>query len=433
MSIVVATTMTALPSMSAAPQVVITGVGVVSPIGIGREAFWQSLQEGRSGVVTIGASDLGSLPVQFGGKVCGFEGKKYVKPRKAMKLMCRDIEMGFASCRLAVEDSQLDTEQVDSDRFGIIHGSEMLYGPSVELRDVFASSSADGQFDIRSFGKHFSSDMFPLWMLKYLPNMAACHVGISQQAYGPNNTVVQGEASSLLAMIEAVSVIQRGWADVMITGGTGSRLMPTSMVHLDVTDWSHRSDAPETACRPFDAERDGLVNGEGGAAFVLEAESHAKARGANILARVGGTASAFGKPDSNDRFTAAIQRTIDDAIRRSGVTASDVDHVNANGLGTVRDDHLEAVAINASLNDAPVTALKSYFGHLGAGCGAVELAASVLAFSNGTVPPTLNHSQTDRNCPIQVIHGEAKSVTKSVAIALNQSRSGQTAAVAITS
>ena len=391
------------------------------------------MQEGSSGVVPIDASELGELPVRFGGKVRGFEAKKFVKPRKALKLMCRDIEMGFAACSLAVEDSQLDTEQIDSDRFGIIHGSEMLYGPSDELRDVFASSSPNGQFDVKRFGERFSTDMFPLWMLKYLPNMAACHVGIAQQAFGPNNTVVQGGASSLLAIIEAVSVLQRGWTDVMIAGGTGTRLMATSMVHLDMSDWSHRSDDPTSACRPFDIDRDGLVNGEGGAAFLIETEEHAKARDARILARVAGMANAFGKPDSEARSVAAIQRSIMDTLRRGEFSPGDVDHVNANGLGTIREDRIEAVAINEALGDVPVTAPKSYVGHLGAGGGAVELAASVLALSEGNVPPTLNHLQTDRDCPIRVIQGEFKPVTKNIALALSQSRTGQTAAVAISS
>ena len=196
--------------MSAVSQVVITGVGVVSPIGIGRDSFWQSLMQGDSGVKPIDCVDLGSLPVQFGGQVDGFEPKKLVKPRKALKLMCREIEMGVAACGLAVDDAQLDPKQLDSDRFGIIFGSEMLYGPTEELTEVFSNSIGSGSgFDIRAFGTRFTSDMFPLWMLKYLPNMPACHVGIAHQAFGPNNTIVEGEASSLLALIEAVSVIER--------------------------------------------------------------------------------------------------------------------------------------------------------------------------------------------------------------------------------
>lgn len=424
--------MTAMPSMSAIPQAVITGVGVVSPIGIGKQAFWQSLMQGHSGVTLIDVLDLGSLPVQFGGQVDGFEPKNFVKPRKAMKIMCRETELGFAACGLAVEDAQLDTEQIDSNRFGIIFGSEMLYGPAVELRDVFASSSAgSGEFDIRAFGSRFTTDMFPLWMLKFLPNMPACHVGIAHQAFGPNNTVVQGEASSLLALIEAVSVIERGWADVMITGGTGSRLQPTNIVHLNDTSWSHRGEDPSAACRPFDVDRDGMVNGEGSGALILESETHAKARGASILARVTGTASAYGNPDSSEHFISAIQRSIDLAIQRANLTVDDLDHVNAHGLSCLEHDRVEAEAIQASLGDVPVTAPKSFFGNLGAGGGTVELAASILALQERSVPYTLNHAQTDAGCPIQVIQGQAKSVTQPAVVAMNQSQTGQAAAVVI--
>ncbi len=417
--------------MSAVPQVVITGVGVVSPIGIGREAFWNSLMTGQSGIGPVDVHDLGSLPVQFGGQIDGFEPKNFVKPRKAMKLMCRDIEVGFAACGLAVDDAKLDADAIDSDRFGVIHGSEMLYGPPTELSDVFLHSIQEGPFDLRKFGKHFPSDMFPLWMLKYLPNMAACHVGIAHQALGPNNTVVQGESSSLLALIEAVSVIERGWADVMISGGTGNRLMAANLVHLDFSNWSHRSDAPETACRPFAIDRDGMVCGEGGAAFVLETETHAEARGANILAKVAGSGRSFGRPDSDERFAAAIARSMEQALTSSGLAVKDIDHLNANGMSTVREDPLEATAIQSVLGDVPVTAPKSFFGHLGAGTGAVELAVSLLALAEGCVPPTLNHVQTDSSCPIQVIQGEPKRVTEPAAIAINQSQSGQTAALVV--
>ena len=418
--------------MSVIPQAVITGIGVVSPIGIGRQAFWQSLMHGESGVAPIQDLDLGTLSVQFGGQVDGFEPKEFVKPRKVLKLMCRDVAMGFSACGMAVEDAGLDSEQVDSDRFGVILGSEMLYGAPVELRDVFANSVSErGQFELKRFGTRFTADMFPLWMLKYLPNMPACHVGIAHQAFGPNNTIVQGEASSLLALIEATSVIQRDWADVVITGGTGSRLKVASMVHLQDAEWSHRSDDPAAASRPFDADRDGMVNGEGSGALILESEKHARARGAAILARVTGTASTFGDVHSKARFVNAVQRSIDLAMQRAGVTRHEVDHVNANGLSTVNHDRIEAGAIHASLGNVPVTAPKSFFGNLGAGSGAVELMASLLAFTEGVVPHTLNHQRTDTDCPIQVIQGQAKPVTQSAAVVLNQSQTGQAAAVVI--
>ena len=203
-------------------DVVITGVGVVSPIGIGRSAFWQSLLSGTSGIAPL-ARDFGEHPLTYGGELKDFDARSYVKPRKAIKLMCREIQSAFAAASLAVEDAQLDANATNPDRFGVTFGSEMMYGSPDELALLF-QNSARGECDMALFGERFTQDLFPLWMLSYLPNMAACHIAIGQQAFGANNTIVQGDASSLLAMIEAVSVIRRGWCDVMICGGTGTRL-----------------------------------------------------------------------------------------------------------------------------------------------------------------------------------------------------------------
>ena len=154
------------------------------------------------------------------------------------------------------------------------------------------------------------SELYPLWMLMYLPNMVACHIGIAHDARGPNNTICQGEASSLLALIEAALIIERGHADVMITGGSSSRMTATSMLYRGMDQLSRRIDTPETACRPFDATRDGAVNGEGAATFVLEREEFAAARGAKILARVTGWGMAFAAPDSADLHVNASDSTV---------------------------------------------------------------------------------------------------------------------------
>lgn len=417
--------------MPAARKAVITGVGVVSPIGLGRDAFWQALLSGQSGVVPV-TIDLGTVPVKIGGEVKNFAPQKYVKPRKALKLMCRDIELGFAAATLAVEDAGLATDQVDSERFGIIYGSEMLYGSPLEMCELFNNSRNEKGFDIRQFGGRMLSDMFPLWMLKYLPNMAACHVGIAHQAYGPNNTIVQGEASSLLAFSEAVSVIERGWADVMIAGGTGSRLKLMSLVHLSERQWSKRDHDPAAASRPFDADRDGMVNGEGSGAFVIESEAHAMGRGVRILARVVGYGNAFDPRSLGQPFEGlGIRRSIEWAIRGADCSIDDIDHINAHGLSTVVDDPVEAQAIQAVAADVPVTALKSFFGNLGSGGGAVELAASVLAFDHGVVPFTRNYETPDPECPVNVIYKSTKPVEKPVALVLNQSQTGQAVAVSI--
>jgi 3-oxoacyl-[acyl-carrier-protein] synthase II len=270
-------------------------------------------------------------------------------------------------------------------------------------------------------------------MLKFLPNMHACQIGIAHQAFGPNNTVVQGEVSSLLAIAEATTVIQRGWADVMIAGGGGTSINPTRCVYLSVDNLSRRAEDPAGACRPFDADRDGKVLGEGAAAFVLEERAHAVARGAVPLAEITGFGRSFdpqwtrhGGPS-----TEAIARSIRWALASAACESADVGHVNAHGLATREADQREAAAIRQELGDTPVTAPKSYFGCLSAGSGAVELAASVMALHTGRVPATLNYRHPDSDCPIRVVHGAPLQLDRPVAVALNQSGTGQTAALVL--
>jgi 3-oxoacyl-[acyl-carrier-protein] synthase II len=418
--------------MTQVPEVVITGLGVVSPIGIGRETFWQSLIEKRSGVGPLSVTTNTDLPVKFGAEVRDFEGKKYVKPRKSIKVMCREIQTGYTAASLALDDAGLASGAVDPDRFGVVLGSEMFYCDIQELGDAYRKCVVDGQLRPEMWGEGAMSDLYPLWMLKYLPNMVACHVAIAQDARGPNNTITLDEVSCLLAVIEAASVIERGAADVMITGGSGTRVNLTRILYRGDLQLSHRHDAPHAACRPFDADRDGSVIGEGAGAFVLETRSHAEARGATILATVRGAGRGFEFVDRPcESRGAGIRHSIQTALKSAGLEASQIGHVNAHGTGMVVEDQIEAQAIRHCLGDAPVTAPKSYFGCLGAGTGAVEMACSILAISQGLVPPTLNYEKPDPACPVNVIHGDPLPIENRNALLLNQAETGQTAAVII--
>ncbi len=413
-------------------EVVITGVGVVSPIGIGREAFWDSLLAGRSGIRPLSFGQGTELPVQFGGEVPDFEGKKYVKPRKSIKLMSREIQIGYAATMMAMEDAQLNRGDVDPDRLGGVLGAEMFNCELDELAAAYRKCVVDGEIRAELWGEGAMSDLYPLWMLKYLPNMVACHAAIALDARGPNNTITLDEVSGLLSLIEAVCTIQRGMADVMFAGGTGTRVDLTRMLYRGDRQWSHRSDDPAAACRPFDARRDGGVVGEGAAAFVLERRDFAEARGAKILARVRGfgrtfqTITAMGEPIPH-----AITRSIDGALQSSGLDARELGHVNAHGASMIEQDRAEAQAIRQCLGDVPVTAPKSYFGCLGAASSAVEMAVSVLATEQGVVPPTLNYEHPDPDCPIQVIRDQPLSPANPASIILSQAEMGQAAAVVI--
>jgi 3-oxoacyl-[acyl-carrier-protein] synthase II len=247
-----------------------------------------------------------------------------------------------------------------------------------------------------------------------------------------NNTICQGDVSSLLAIIESAAIIQRGHADVMISGGSSSRLSVTPMLYRGIQRLSQRTDQPHCACRPFDATRDGTVNGEGAAVFVLESESHARQRGAHIRARVRGWGLGFksrneGKPALVD----AVQQSLQNSLSHAVLEPAAVGHVNAHAAGLVRDDAEEARAIHRVLGDVPVTAPKSFFGSIGSGGGAVELVASILALEKGHVPVTLNYNEPDPDCPVDVVHGQPRQVRHGTAVVLNQAPTGQAAALVL--
>ncbi|GIW93870.1 MAG: 3-oxoacyl-ACP synthase [Pirellulaceae bacterium] len=420
--------------MNRASDIVVTGIGVVSPLGIGSDAFWVSLRDGCSAVVRLTEYADGALPVPIGAPIQDFDPKHYVVPRKSIKVMSREIQMGFAAARLAVTDARLAPDSIDPDRVGVTFGCDMLYCDLREMADAFGACLVDGQFSFERWGPCGMQRLYPLWLLMYLPNMAACHLAISFDARGPNNTITAGDASALLAIIEGIMYLQRGWVDVMVVGGTGTRLNPTQLAYRSDSPLSHRIDDPAGACRPFDRDRDGMVNGEGAGAFVLETRSHAEARGAPIRAVIRGWGQGF---NANQHGWLHDGRGIESAIRAALQTANyrpdAVGHVNAHGAATRDDDRSEAAAIRRVLGDVPVTALKSYFGNLGAGSGAVEMAASLLAFQHRAVPPTRNYQTPDPECPVNVITDRFLTSPPATgsALVLSHSSTGQTAALLV--
>jgi len=412
-------------------EVVITGLGVVSPIGIGSEPFWQRLMAGTSGVGQLNTAAVASLPVRIGGAIPDFKPQEFIRPLKSLKVMCRDIQLAVASAHLAATDAKL-AGNVAPERLGVLFGADMMFCPPEEVAAAFRACLREGHFDFSRWGDHAISEFFPLWMLRYLPNMPACHVGIAHDARGPNNSIVLGEVSSLLAIAEAAAIIRRGHADVMIAGGTGARLNPTMCVRNLVHEVSHRNDDPAGASRPFDRDRDGCVHGEGSASLILESRAHAEARGAPILARLLAETRACEPHHPGQPVTGtALRHVMARALELAELPCNDLGHVNAHGISGRREDAVEAQAIAEVVGDVPVTAPKSYFGDLGAGSGAVELAASVLGLVHGLVPPTLNYETPDPDCPVNVVHGEPLAGRPATALVLNQAAMGQAAAVVV--
>lgn len=417
--------------MNDVPEVVITGLGVVSPIGTGCDAFWQSLCEGRSGVRRIESLDGETAPYVIAGQVLNFDAKERVRPRKALKVMSRDIQLAFVAADMALQMSGIPGSGVEPERFGIVFGADLIPCELEEMVGAIRSCIVDGRFDFSQWGSRAMSELYPLWLLKYLPNMPACHIGIAYDARGPNNSLTLAEVSSLASIAEAVRVIQRGDADVMVAGGTGSRVHPMVWVRAGAYELSSRIHEPDRACRPFDADRDGMVHGEGAGAIVLEKRQHAEARGAKILGRVLGFAFAFEPRRPGSPWSGlAIRRAIRESLRTAGLAPREVGHVNAHGVSTVEDDIAEAQAISDELSEVPVTAPKSFFGNLAAGTGAVELAATLLGFLHGEVPMTLNYERPDPRCPVNVVRDSLRN-RPPTAVVLNHSRTGQAVSLVV--
>ena len=417
--------------MSGEREVVITGVGVVSPIGVGYEAYRASLEQGQCGIAPYTQFDGSHMPVTFGGEVNNYEAKQFVKPRKSLKVMCKEIRMGVGSASMAMTQAGLEKGASNRDRFGVVFGAEMHYGETEDTVDVCSECNDNGKFVMERWGHSAMNKIFPLWMLEYLPNMSACHMAIAHEAYGPNNSIGSGDASGLIAIAEAANTITRGHTDVMLAGGTGSRINMTTLLFRGFSNLSHRNAEPTAASRPFELHRDGMVNGEGAATITMEERKHASQREAKVLAEVVGYGEAFAPGFPNQlNFTTAIQSSIEQAMSKAGLSAADVGHVNAHGISLVDHDQQEAAAIQAMLGDVPVTAPKSYFGNLGAGSGAVELLASLIALETGVIPATLNYQARDPACPVNVVATPTPSA-KPVALLLNQSATGQVAALAL--
>jgi 3-oxoacyl-[acyl-carrier-protein] synthase II len=419
-------------------RVVITGVGVVSPIGIGNDAFWKSLMQGRSGVGYLHAFPSDDLPTRLAAQITDFDPEQLIGNKKLLKVMSRDIQLGVVSASLAMQNAGLTRGSMDPDRLGVSFGAGRISTTPQELVDaVDACTDANDVFDYSRWGDVGLGEVCPLWLLRQLPNMAACHVSIEFDARGPNNTITCRESSALLALAEAVNVIQRGAADCMIVGASSCNIHPVDIAKLSLFDGlSRRVDAPHRACRPFDFDRDGTIVGEGGGAFVVERHSHAVRRGAKIYAEILGIAAGCdGTGLWNGSGGAGLVRSIRSAMSQAGLRPRDLGHINAHGKSTQRDDLVEARgfhrALDSDVEQIPVTALKSYFGHFDAGSGAVELAGSLLALEHGSLPMTLNYETPDPRCRLRVVQREPLPLRKKTALSVNRTAMGQSAAVVI--
>ena len=416
---------------SANRRVVLTGVGVVTSIGMDAASYWDGLAQGRSGIKTIQAFDPSPLLTRIAGEILDFDIKKYLKTkeeRKQIRVMSRTIQLAVAAADLALIDSKVDKQKLDPTRFGVEFGAGLI--PS-ELNEIGLASHISTEANTREvdpqlWGENGIPAIPPLWMLKYLPNMLACHVSILHNAQGPNNTITESEVASLLALGEAVRVIQRDKGDFFLVGGADSKLTPISMVRQALFgQMSKCNEAPEQAIKPFDRRRDGVAFGEGAGVVVAEELEHARRRGATIYGEILGFGSAFDRGLTGKGLARAIRI----ALAQAEIEPADIDHVNVHGLGSVKLDAFEARAVNEVFSTAvPVWAVKPNIGSLSAGSSTTELAASLLAMKHGTLPATLNFQEPDPACPVQVL-SKARPIAKPHFVKIGFTEMGQCGAV----
>lgn len=436
-------------------NVVITGLGVVSSIGIGCDLFFESLLSKRSGVCSLSERTDGHAKpgvvdqpagMWIGSPVLDFEPKQYVRPRKALKVMCREIQMSFAASQLAIEHAGLgESMPADEDGLyrpqdiGTVFGSEMFYGPPTEMEDAIRHCMReDGTVDGSKFGNYAMKDIMPLWMLKYLPNMPACHVGIALNAHGPNNTQVVGDVSGPTAMMEAESCLRRGIAKLMFCGAAGTRINTTRMNYSGDLPIPDVSDPISHSSRPHDPAATGVVGGEGAVTMTMEFESDARSRGANVIAAVRSCVSRF-VPSSAMRqsersniddgmrgSSEAIKIAIDGAIAQANLTPSDIGMVVSHAMGDQAIDSAERHALDQSLPGVPLVAPMATLGHTGAASGTFGMLVGAMSVANRVIPPTINADVTQGRCLDQ-----AETLREGNALCLSHTPEGNAVAVVL--
>lgn len=401
-------------------RVVITGVGVVAPNGIGREAFWNACIDGHSGIGPIRSFDASNHPIQVAGEVHDFDPEPYIpdKFRKSVKVMGRAAKFGIGAAGLAVRDSGIEIANEQPERMGVVMGTGIVPTDLGELAPLLARAvQENGVFDETKLPDHSGdAQLFPLWLLKYLPNMAAAHISMAFNCQGPNNTVVTACVAGTQAVGEGYRLVGRGDADIMLVGGADSRIDPLMLLAYTALGTLSRTGnlPPEERSRPFDRLRDGFVISEGAAVLVLEEYERAKARNANIYAEVKGFGSSFDaysvtKPDPEGRGGA---RAIQSALSEGEVDFRDVGYINAHGTSTKLNDAMETAAVKRVFGDhskeVKLSSIKSMIGHSIGASGAIEAAALALSLQSQVYPPTINLRNPDPACDLDYIPNTAR-------------------------
>ncbi len=396
------------------PRVVITGAGMVTPLGIGVEPTWQALLAGQSGARRISRFDPSEYAVQIACEVHDFDPEQWMDRREARRFD-RAVQFALAAARMAVEDAGLVVDPDEADRVGVLIGTGI--GGLLTIQQGFETLLSKGPMRVN-----------PLTGAMMLPDIAAGQVAIEIGARGPNFCVVSACATGSHALGESFEIIRRGDADVMVAGATEAGMTPFGLAAFHrVGAMSTRNEDPEHASRPFDALRDGFVFGEGAGVVVLECLDRALARQATPLAELvgyGATADAYHltAPHPEGRGAAEAMRR---ALAKAAVPVGEVDYINAHGTGTPLNDVSETLAIKAVLGErayeVAVSSTKSMHGHMMGAAGGVEAIITALTLARGVIPPTINYEVPDPACDLDYVPNHARPAQRPLRVALSNS------------
>jgi 3-oxoacyl-[acyl-carrier-protein] synthase II len=382
-------------------RVVVTGVGLVTPLGVGIENVWQSIINGESGIGPITRFDITHHDTKFAGEVKGFKAEEYVSP-KEVKRMDLFIQYALAATATAMADAGIDMDKEDAERVGVVVGTGLGGLPTLERYHTVLLERGPGRIS-------------PFFIPMLIANEAPGHIAIQYGAKGPNLCIVTACATGSHCIGESLRIIQYGDADVIIAGGTEANLTPLTVGGFNAMKaLSTRNDAPRKASRPFDKDRDGFVVAEGSGIVILEELEHARKRGARIYAELVG----YGYNGDAYHITApcpdgdGFKRCIRMALRDAAMDPAEVDYINAHGTSTDLNDYTETLAIKEVFGEharsMPVSSTKSMTGHLLGAAGAVEAVFSVLTIRDGICPPTINYDTPDPECDLDYVPNEAR-------------------------
>ena len=390
-------------------RVVITGIGVISPVGTGLEAFWSSLVGGVSGIKRVERFDPANFTSRIAGEVVDFEPVQYIDKKEARR-MDRFTQFAVAASGMAIADAALDLEGENRDRIGVILGSGIGGITTMEEQARVLFEKGPGRVS-------------PFFVPMMIANIGAGQVAISYRLRGPNITSVTACASSTNAIGDAFKMIQHGHADVMISGGTEAPITPLAVAGFcSMKAMSTRNEAPEKASRPFDAQRDGFIIGEGSGILVIESLEHAMQRGARIYAEIvgyGSTCDAY-HMTAPDPFGEGAANAMREALADADLAPEAVDYINAHATSTPLGDKSEVLAIKKVFGEhaykLAVSSTKSMTGHLLGAAGGLEAAICVLAIDRGEIPPTINYETPDPDCDLDCVPNVARKTAVNVAL-----------------